>query len=98
MRHATDHEKYLGSDEVWNLAETALTTALNEYGLEYVRMEDEAAFYGPKIDFKVVDAIKRTWQLSTIQVDFNLLDHRWRQGHGFSEESNNVRIRELWTL
>jgi len=72
VRHATDHEKYLGSDEVWNLAEKALTDALNEYGLPYVRMEDEAAFYGPKIDFKVVDAIKRTWQLSTIQVDFNL--------------------------
>ncbi len=72
VRHATDHEKYLGSDEVWNLAESALTDALNEYGLPYVRMEDEAAFYGPKIDFKVVDAIRRTWQLSTIQVDFNL--------------------------
>ncbi len=72
VRHATDHSKYLGSDEVWTLAEGALTDALNEYGLPYVRMEDEAAFYGPKIDFKVVDAIKRTWQLSTIQVDFNL--------------------------
>jgi threonyl-tRNA synthetase len=72
VRHATDHAKYLGSDEVWNLAEKALTDALNQYGLPYVRMEDEAAFYGPKIDFKVVDAIKRTWQLSTIQVDFNL--------------------------
>lgn len=72
VRHATDHSKYLGSDEVWNLAEKALTDALNQYGLPYVRMEDEAAFYGPKIDFKVVDAIKRTWQLSTIQVDFNL--------------------------
>jgi threonyl-tRNA synthetase len=72
VRHPTDHSKYLGSDEVWVLAETALTEALNEYGLPYVRMEDEAAFYGPKIDFKVVDAIKRTWQLSTIQVDFNL--------------------------
>jgi threonyl-tRNA synthetase len=72
VRHATDHSKYMGSDEIWNLAEKALTDALNEYGLPYVRMEDEAAFYGPKIDFKVVDAIKRTWQLSTIQVDFNL--------------------------
>jgi threonyl-tRNA synthetase len=72
VRHPTDHTKYLGSGEVWVLAETALTEALDEYGLPYVRMEDEAAFYGPKIDFKVVDAIKRTWQLSTIQVDFNL--------------------------
>lgn len=72
VRHATDHSKYLGSDEVWDLAEGALAEALNERGLPYQRMEDEAAFYGPKIDFKVVDAIKRTWQLSTIQVDFNL--------------------------
>lgn len=72
VRHPTDHEKYLGSDEVWTLAETSLAEALVEYGLPFERMEDEAAFYGPKIDFKVVDAIKRTWQLSTIQVDFNL--------------------------
>jgi threonyl-tRNA synthetase len=72
VRHPTDHSKYLGSDEVWTLAEKALTDALNQCGLPYARMEDEAAFYGPKIDFKVVDAIKRTWQLSTIQVDFNL--------------------------
>ena len=72
VRHPTDHSKYLGSDEVWVLAERALSEALSEYGLLYVRMEDEAAFYGPKVDFKVVDAIKRTWQLSTIQLDFNL--------------------------
>jgi threonyl-tRNA synthetase len=72
VRHPTDHAKYLGSDEVWELAERALTDALNEYGLPYQRMEDEAAFYGPKIDFKVVDAIRRTWQLSTIQCDFNM--------------------------
>jgi threonyl-tRNA synthetase len=72
VRHPTDHAKYLGSDDVWELAEKSLAEALDEYGLPYQRMEDEAAFYGPKIDFKVVDAIKRTWQLSTIQVDFNL--------------------------
>jgi threonyl-tRNA synthetase len=72
VRHPTDHSKYLGSDEVWTMAEAALTEGLNQFGLPYQRMEDEAAFYGPKIDFKVVDAIKRTWQLSTIQVDFNL--------------------------
>jgi threonyl-tRNA synthetase len=70
VRHPTDHSKYLGSDEVWVLAEKALTEALEERGLAYKRMEDEAAFYGPKIDFKVVDAIQRLWQLSTIQVDF----------------------------
>ncbi|MEP7274128.1 MAG: threonine--tRNA ligase, partial [Acidobacteriota bacterium] len=72
VRHPTDHSKYLGADEGWVLAEKALTDALEERGLPYVRIEDEAAFYGPKIDFKVVDAIKRLWQLSTIQVDFTL--------------------------
>jgi threonyl-tRNA synthetase len=72
VRHPTDHSKYLGSNEVWDMAESALAEALGERGLAYQKMEDEAAFYGPKIDFKVVDAIKRTWQLSTIQCDFNL--------------------------
>jgi threonyl-tRNA synthetase len=72
VRHPTDHSKYLGANEVWDMAESALAEALGERGLAYQKMEDEAAFYGPKIDFKVVDAIKRTWQLSTIQVDFNL--------------------------
>ncbi|MBO0797802.1 MAG: threonine--tRNA ligase, partial [Blastocatellia bacterium] len=72
VRHPTDHAKYLGANEVWEMAERALAEALSERGLSYQRMEDEAAFYGPKIDFKVVDAIKRTWQLSTIQCDFNL--------------------------
>ena len=54
------------------MAEKVLAEVLEERGLPYQRMEDEAAFYGPKIDFKVVDAIKRLWQLSTIQFDFNL--------------------------
>ncbi len=72
VRHPTDYSKYMGADEGWVLAEKSLAEALAEYKLPYQRMEDEAAFYGPKIDFKVVDAIKRTWQLSTIQVDFNL--------------------------
>ncbi len=72
LRHPTDHSKYIGSEENWVRAETILTQALDERGLPYVRMEDEAAFYGPKIDYKVVDAIKRRWQLSTVQVDLNL--------------------------
>ncbi|MDW8217640.1 MAG: threonine--tRNA ligase [Acidobacteriota bacterium] len=72
VRDAQDHTKYLGGDEVWTLAETALTKALNKLGLSYTRVEGEAAFYGPKIDIKVIDAIRRTWQLATIQVDFNL--------------------------
>ena len=72
VRHPTDHSKYLGADDVWVLGERALIDALEERNLPYQRMEDEAAFYGPKIDFKVVDAITRLWQLSTIQIDFNL--------------------------
>jgi len=72
VRHPTDRAKYIGADEGWELAERALAEALEERGLPYRRVEDEAAFYGPKIDFKVVDAIKRLWQLSTVQVDFTL--------------------------
>lgn len=65
-------KKYIGSDENWQQAEKALVEALDADGMTYERIEGEAAFYGPKIDFKVVDAIGRLWQLSTIQVDFNL--------------------------
>jgi threonyl-tRNA synthetase len=72
VRHPTDHSKYFGADEGWAMAEKVLAEVLEERGLPYQRIEDEAAFYGPKIDFKVVDAIKRLWQLSTIQFDFNL--------------------------
>ncbi|MCA1633413.1 MAG: threonine--tRNA ligase [Acidobacteria bacterium] len=63
---------YLGSDEDWARAESALTDALNERGIPFERMEGEAAFYGPKIDIKVEDAIGRLWQLTTVQFDFNL--------------------------
>jgi threonyl-tRNA synthetase len=69
--HGTN-SKYIGSEENWQQAEVALRQALESEGLPYERMEGEAAFYGPKIDFKVIDAIGRSWQLSTIQVDFNL--------------------------
>jgi threonyl-tRNA synthetase len=72
VRDAEKSGKYIGEDDVWEVAEKALTDALNVVGLPYVRVEGEAAFYGPKIDVKVVDAIRRTWQLATIQVDFNL--------------------------
>ena len=62
---------YLGSDEDWNRAEAALVDALNARGIPYERMEGEAVFYGPKIDMRVEDAIGRTWQLTTVQFDFN---------------------------
>ncbi len=64
-------KKYIGSDEDWERAEAALVDALDQQQLAYERIEGEAAFYGPKIDIKVEDAIGRLWQLSTIQFDFN---------------------------
>lgn len=63
---------YLGSEEEWASAEAALTEALKDQSLAYERIEGEAAFYGPKIDIKVEDAIGRLWQLTTVQFDFNL--------------------------
>jgi len=67
-----DKSKYLGSDEVWEKAENALDMAAKENKLNYKRVEGEAAFYGPKLDFMFKDAIGREWQLATIQCDFNL--------------------------
>ena len=67
-----DPEKHVGSDEIWEKSTSALINALEMYGLEYSVKDGDAAFYGPKIDIDVKDAIGRTWQLSTIQCDFNL--------------------------
>ncbi len=64
--------KYAGTAEEWELAEQGLFSALGKRGIEAKVMADEAAFYGPKIDIKLVDAIGRSWQLSTVQFDFNL--------------------------
>ena len=72
VRDPKDKEKYMGSDEEWERAEKGLTAALKRVGLEYKRMEGEAVFYGPKIDVKLLDALGRPWQASTIQFDFNL--------------------------
>ncbi|NBO57099.1 MAG: threonine--tRNA ligase, partial [Actinobacteria bacterium] len=69
-----DPNKYVGSDSIWEKATEALRGALDTYGLEYKIKEGDAAFYGPKIDIDVRDAIGRKWQLSTIQCDFNLPD------------------------
>jgi threonyl-tRNA synthetase len=66
-----DPQKYVGSDEIWDKATNALRSALEKFGLEYKIKEGDAAFYGPKIDIDVKDAIGRKWQLSTIQCDFN---------------------------
>lgn len=67
-----DPSKYVGSDEIWESATTALARALESHGVDYTVKPEDAAFYGPKIDIHVRDAIGRTWQLSTIQCDFNL--------------------------
>jgi len=72
LRDPNNKEKYIGSDENWEKAETAIKEVAVEEGLEAILVEGEAAFYGPKMDFMVKDAIGRKWQLGTIQVDYNL--------------------------
>jgi threonyl-tRNA synthetase len=72
LRDPNDKEKYIGSDEVWEAAEKAIIEACAEKGLKTTTELGEAAFYGPKLDFMVKDALGRRWQLGTIQVDYNL--------------------------
>ncbi len=72
LRHQTDHSKYLGTEENWEKAEQAIIDATKKVGLTTTIEYDEAAFYGPKLDFMVKDAIGRRWQLGTVQVDYNL--------------------------
>ena len=72
LRDPENKKKYIGSDENWKKAENAIIAAVKEKGLDAVIEYGEAAFYGPKLDFMVKDALNRTWQLGTIQVDYNL--------------------------
>ena len=72
LRDPNDNDKYIGSDENWNKAEASIIKASKEMGLNTVVEYGEAAFYGPKLDFMVKDALGRSWQLGTIQVDYNL--------------------------
>ncbi len=72
VRDPDQPEKYIGSAAHWEMAENAIISAAKEKGLEFVIEKGEAAFYGPKLDFMVRDAIGRNWQLGTIQVDYNL--------------------------
>ncbi len=72
LRDPGDKEKYIGSDENWEKSEQAIVEATQEKGLEATTEIGEAAFYGPKLDFMVKDALGREWQLGTIQVDYNL--------------------------
>ncbi len=72
LRDPSNKEKYIGSDEVWEEAERAIIEACEEKGLPARKETGEAAFYGPKLDFMIKDALGRRWQLGTIQVDYNL--------------------------
>jgi threonyl-tRNA synthetase len=72
LRDPSNKEKYIGSDENWDKAEAAIIEATQELGLKTTTELGEAAFYGPKLDFMVKDALGRSWQLGTIQVDYNL--------------------------
>ncbi|MEP6947058.1 MAG: threonine--tRNA ligase [Acidobacteriota bacterium] len=72
VRGGAENKGYLGADEDWAAAEEQLASALKQREISYERIEGEAAFYGPKIDIKIEDAIGRIWQLGTIQLDFNL--------------------------
>ena len=79
-------DKYLGTPELWNSAQEQLRAVLRMKGIEWVEETGEAAFYGPKIDFTALDALERTWQLATIQLDFNLperfnLEYMGPDGH-----------------
>ena len=72
LRHQTDRSKYLGTEENWDKAEQAIIDATKKVGLKTTVEYNEAAFYGPKLDFMVKDALGRSWQLGTVQVDYNL--------------------------
>lgn len=72
VRDPRNPSKYMGSDERWQQAESVLASALDAHGLKYRRVEGEATFYAPKIDLRLLDALGRSWQCTTIQVDFNL--------------------------
>jgi len=72
VRDPQNKDKYAGTDDEWEAAERSLIVAMDAQGLDYTREEGEAVFYGPKIDVKLIDALGRQWQASTVQFDFNL--------------------------
>ena len=89
LRDPNDTEKYIGSDEVWEKGENAIIEACREKGLNAKIEYGEAAFYGPKLDFMVKDAIGRRWQLGTIQVDYNLPE---RFKLEYTDEDNTKKV------
>ena len=88
MEISTKPQKAVGDDEVWEIATNALKQALDERGLKYGIDEGGGAFYGPKIDIKITDALKRKWQCGTVQVDFNLPN---RFELGYIDENNEKK-------
>ncbi len=88
---STRPEKYVGSDENWDLATESLKLALEKKGLEYMIDPGEGVFYGPKIDIKIKDQLGRSWQCSTIQVDFNLPE-RFQLGYTGADNSEHQPI------
>lgn len=88
LRDPEKPEKYIGSDENWVKAESAIIEATDEKGLNTVVEYGEAAFYGPKLDFMVKDALGRSWQLGTIQVDYNLPERFELEYKGSDNESH----------
>ena len=91
LRDKENTEKYIGSDENWEKAEAAIMEAAKEKGLDTVIEYGEAAFYGPKLDFMIQDALGREWQLGTIQVDYNLPERFELEYVG----SNNDKLRPV---
>ena len=88
VKLATRPQKRIGSDEVWDLAETSLEKATQAAGLTFTYNKGEGAFYGPKLEFTLTDAIGREWQCGTLQVDFNMPD---RLGASYIGEDGNKR-------
>jgi len=72
LRGEKDKKKYIGNDQGWKFTQKVLEETIKEKGLDYKKEKDEAAFYGPKLDFKIKDSVGRLWQCSTLQFDFNL--------------------------
>jgi len=88
LRDPDNHDKYIGTDENWDKAEKAIIEAADEKGLKTVVETGEAAFYGPKLDFIVKDALGRDWQLGTVQIDYNLPERSNLEYKGSDNENH----------
>lgn len=90
-RDASNKEKYIGQDELWEKAESQIQEAADERGLKTIAVQGEAAFYGPKLDFMVKDALGRNWQLGTIQVDY-VLPQRFKLEYVGSDNQKHTPV------